>query len=257
MSALSEMLEEAKENRTKAKDIQLIEIIEKIYQGYLDEDNVWKVKKSFAPSGLVYGSGACAKRWFLSFGGYHHENKVEPLNVANMKNGINSHGRIQDAMLRSGVATEIERKVSFDSPPIFGFADAILFHDDLAFVCEIKTTKHSNFEYRRSTNKIAPYHLAQVLIYMVILAIDNGVVIYESKDTNELHAIRIEMTDEYREFVQSVFDWCSKVWNMYQDGVMPKRSFRKGSKVCRSCPVESLCEEADGSVKVERLQIEP
>lgn len=257
MTALSQLISEAKENKTRVTDVKAQEIVNKIYGGYLDEDNVWRVKKSFAPSGLVYGSGACAKRWVLSFQGYNHENKVEPLNAANMKNGIGSHARIQEAMTRSGVAVEIEKAVRSDDPRIFGFADAIIVNDGITYVGEIKTTKHSNFEYRRNTNKIAEYHLVQVLLYMYILGINNGIVIYESKDTNELHAITITMTDEYKALVESVLDWCRKVWGLYEQGVVPARSFRKNSKVCKSCPVEARCNEVEGVLKVERLNITP
>lgn len=255
MASLSELIKEAKV--AKNVDLPAKEIIAKIYTGYLDEgDNSWKKKKSFAPSGLFYGSGACAKRWFLSFKGGMYDSKVEPLQSANMKNGIKSHERIQEAMLKSGVAKEIERRVVLDDPPIFGFADAIIDWDE-EYVGEIKTTSHQNFEYRRNTNKIADYHLGQMLIYMYVLGIHKGIVIYESKDTNELHGITFEMTPEHREQVEAILEWCRKVWQMYQDDIMPKRSFRKDSKVCKSCPVELRCNELDGEVKVERLPFSP
>jgi hypothetical protein len=92
-------------------------------------------------------------------------------------------------------------------------------------------------------------------MYMHILDIDKGVVIYESKDTNELHAITFEMTPQYQELVDNILLWCQEVYQMYKDDIMPKRSFRKGSKVCKGCPVEKACEEADGEVSVKRLSI--
>jgi CRISPR/Cas system-associated exonuclease Cas4 (RecB family) len=251
MATLSQLLSEAKE----AKNLQLPskEIIEKIYLGYLDDkDNSWKKKKSFAPSGLFYGSGACARRWYLSFDGGMYDSKTTPMQLANMKNGIKSHERIQEAMLKSGVATEVEIEVKLEDPPIFGFADAKIVHDD-EYVGEIKTTSHKNFEYRRNTNKIADYHLGQMLIYMYILGINKGIVIYESKDTNELHGITFEMTEEYREQVEGILEWCRKVWAMHQNEEMPARGFRKDSKVCKSCPVEERCDMIEGGIKVERL----
>lgn len=252
MASLTALLSEAKAAKNLALPSK--EIIAKIYEGYLDEkDNSFRKKKSFAPSGLFYGSGACAKRWYLSFEGGMYDSKAAPLQLANMKNGIKSHERIQEAMLKSGAAKEVEIEVRLDDPPIFGFADALMDHADIEYVGEIKTTSHKNFEYRVNTNKIASYHLGQMLIYMYILGINHGVVIYESKDTNELHAITFEMTDEYRTEIEGVLEWCREVWALSEAGTMPKRSFRVGSKVCQSCPVEERCELADGTIKVERL----
>jgi hypothetical protein len=255
-TALSKLLEETrvqKANRLPAK-----EIIAKIYSGYMDDQtSPQRQKRSFAPSGLFYGSGACAKRWYLSFHLGDYDSRVDPLQAAGLKNGIKSHERVQEAMLRSGVASEIEIKVVSSDPPIFGFADAKIEHDGIVYVGEYKSTKHNNYEYRVSTNKIADYHLGQLLIYMYILGIDNGIVIYESKDTNEMHGITFEMTPEYREAIEGVLDWCREVWQMYENKTMPKRSFRAGSKVCQSCPVQARCDEKDGTIKMRKLPFSP
>lgn len=251
MAKLSKILDEAKQAKNGTLEARVI--VEKIYTGYLEEDEVWRQKRSFAPSSLFYQSGTCAKRWFLSFTGGNFESKTTALSIAGMRNGIDSHARIQAAMKKAGIAKDIEVKVIYDDPPIFGFADVILEHGGRIYVGEIKTTTHKNFEYRRTTNKIADYHLAQMLIYMYVLEIDNGVVIYESKDTNELHAITFEMTDEYRNLVEEILAWMKKVYKLYKDGTMPKRSYRKGSKVCKGCPVEKLCDVEDGDIPVERL----
>lgn len=247
MSGLTRLLDE--ERYTRSKSVEGRRIVEKIFEGYVGEDEIWRQKSSFAPSGVFYGSGTCAKRWFLSFNGGIFESKADALSIAGMKNGIDSHARIQSAMLKSGVAKEIEVKLTLEDPPIYGYADAL--DDDTVY--EIKTTKHKNFEYRRNTNKIADYHLAQVLLYMYITGLNKGVVIYESKDTNEMHAIPFEMTDDYRALVKSILDWMMNVWAMYKEDVMPARSYRKGSKVCAGCPVEKLCDEKDGKVAMERL----
>jgi CRISPR/Cas system-associated exonuclease Cas4 (RecB family) len=255
MTSLSKIL--AEERIIREKTGPATRLVEKIYSGYMTEEESFKKKKTFAPSGLFYGSGACAKRWFISFNGANFEFKAGPLNVAGMRNGVMSHERIQEAMEESGVAKEIEKKISLENPPIFGYVDVIIDYEGEVYVGEIKTTNHQNFEYRRSTNKIANYHLAQVLIYMHALKINKGVVIYESKNTNELHAITFEMTPEYQKIIDGILEWCKEVYGMYENDVMPKRSFRKDSKVCKSCPVEKACNEVDGDVLVRRLSIGP
>lgn len=251
MSVLKQVMESKRKIETDAD-----RIVAKIYEGYLP-DNSEKVrqKRSFAPSGLFYGSGACGRKWVLAFQEGIHEDKSNPRQIANMKNGILAHGRIQDAMRKSGIAVDIEREIRLDDPPIFGYADAVIEFMKL-YIGEIKTTSHANFEYRKLSGKIAAYHLGQVLLYMYIEKIDDGIVIYESKDTNELFAITIEMTEEYREWVEYVLDWCRNVWGLYENDIMPKRSFRAGSKVCAGCPVEKRCDVAEiGTAKVDRLKL--
>jgi CRISPR/Cas system-associated exonuclease Cas4 (RecB family) len=192
---------------------------------------------------------------------FHHglfHLKANPIQMANMNNGTLAHGRIQGAMVKSELVTEdqIEVLVKYSDPPILGYADCIIDMLGVRYLGEIKTTKHANFEYRRSTNIIADYHLAQMLIYMYILEINDGIIIYESKDTNELHPILLTMTDERRQWVEYVLEWCRNVYAMYQEDVLPAMSFRKNSKVCQSCPVESRCyNEPMGTIKVERLKL--
>lgn len=238
------------------KDPAAEAIIQKIYEGYLPtEAEKVRQKRSFAPSGLFYGSGACGRKWVLSFQEGIHEDKSNPRQIANMKNGILAHGRIQDALRKSGIAVDIEREIRYDDPPIFGYADAVIEFMK-TYIGEIKTTSHANFEYRKLSGKIAAYHLGQVLIYMYIEKINDGIIIYESKDTNELFAITIEMTEEYLEWVEYVLDWCRNVWGLYESDIMPKRSFRAGSKVCAGCPVEKRCDAAEiGTTKVDRLKL--
>lgn len=252
MTLLKEAIEIAKRNKID-NSVQK-EIIEKIYAGYLEEDKD-RQKKAFAPSGLFYGSGACARRWVISFKNGWYEQKATPLNIATMRSGTAAHERIQSAMLKTGIATEVEIPVQLDSPPINGFADAKIVHDK-TYLCEIKTTKQQNFDYRKNTNKIADYHLAQMLFYMYILEINDGIILYESKDSHEIHAIIFEMTPEYREWVEQSLEWCRRVWGAYEKGEVPKRSFRVGSRVCQSCPVEKRClEMEDGIEKFERLSL--
>jgi hypothetical protein len=239
MGSLSAILNEAKQARNDSLPAQ--EIIEKIYSGYMEEDS-YKQKKGFAPSGLFYGSGACARRWVLSFQGNLYETKAGPLEFARMKAGTKSHERIEEAIAKSGVAKEIELELHSEDPPIHAYADAVIDFNEVVYVGEIKTTTHENFEYRRNTNKIADYHLGQLLVCMRLAKIDKGLLIYESTKTNEMHGIIVDMTEIHSQYVDAIMEWCREVWTMYQENILPHRSFRKGTKVCSKCPVEVACD---------------
>lgn len=253
MGTLTAILNEAKQ--AKNQSLPAREIIEQIYTGYMEEDS-WKQKKAFAPSGLFYGSGACARRWVLSFQGNLYESKAGPLDFARMKAGTKGHERIEDAISKSGVAKEIELELHSEDPPIHAYADAVLDFNDTIYVGEIKTTTHENFEYRRNTNKIADYHLGQLLVCMRLAKIDKGIIIYESTKTNEMHGIIVEMTQDNLQYINAVLDWCRQVWSMYQNNELPVRAFRKGTKVCSKCPVEKACDVSDlGTKNIGKLPV--
>jgi hypothetical protein len=253
MGSLAAIISEAKQARSTSLPAK--DIISEIYKGYIEEDS-WKQKKSFAPSGLFYGSGACSRRWVLSFQGNHYESKASPLDFARMKGGTKSHERIEDAIQKSGVARAIELELHNEDPPIHAYADAVIEYDGITYVGEIKTTTHENFEYRRNTNKIADYHLGQILICMRLAKIDKGIIIYESTKTNELHGIIVEMTKEHSEYVDNVLQWCRDVWELYETETLPERSFRKGTKVCSKCPVEKACDDRPVGVgKMRKLPV--
>lgn len=251
MSLLAKELKEARLSRGTGIEQ---DIIDQIYSGYMSED-VERQKTGFAPSGLFYGSGACAKRWYHSFEHGLFESKATPQGVAKMQSGIDRHKHIQDAMVKSGFASAIEHEIVVSDPPLRAFVDAIANVNGVEYVVEIKTVGSQNWEYRKKTGKIADYHLGQVLMYMHFTGIEHGMVIYENNDDKELHVIVVEMNEKYREFVENVLNWCREVWQLHVNGQIPKRSFRKSSKVCKSCPVEQRCNMVEGKVVVDKLVI--
>ena len=97
-------------NRTPGR-INTQEVIEKIESGYLVNDrDTFKTKKSFSPSTLVYGHGACPRYWYLAFHGAEFNDVVTPHQVANMRNGSLAHERIQQAIADAGILVPKKRR---------------------------------------------------------------------------------------------------------------------------------------------------
>ncbi len=232
-------------------------MIEKIQSGYLvGRETKKRTKKSFSPSSLVYGNGKCPRYWFYAFSGADFSDAADAYAVANMSNGTLSHERIQKAMLASGVMIADEVKIVNEDPPIFGYADGMLTWEDENLVAEIKTMREESFQYRRNTNKAPSYHLEQILLYMKVIKMAKGVLIYESKNSHELHIIIVDVKPEYIEWVDSAFDWKKEVRQTWEDGVLPMKPYRSNSKVCKSCPVKETCFAGPkGDVKL--LPLEP
>ena len=228
-------------------------LIKKIETGYTKNkpQSDFVKKKSFAPSSLVWGNGACARYWYIAFNGAQFEWSYDPYSQANMRNGTLAHGRIQDAMKESGILAEVELKLISEDPPIFGFMDALLEYKNEHFPTEIKTMKEESFQYRKAAGLPAPYHVEQILIYMKMLKKKRGVLIYESKNTHELLVFLVEMNDEYEAWVTELFEWMRTVRKAWQDKQLPIKNYRSNSKVCKGCPVQKICSEMPkGDIKI-------
>jgi CRISPR/Cas system-associated exonuclease Cas4 (RecB family) len=214
----------------------------------------FKTKKTFSPSTIVYGSGACPRYWFLAFTGAEFYDDADAYAVANMSNGTMSHERIQKAIEDAGIMVEKEKRIIAQDPPIFGFADAIVQWGEDQPVVEIKTMREESFAYRKHA-KPPNYHLMQLIIYMKVLGKKLGILLYENKNTHELHAIPVEVNDEYKAWADYAFDWMKKVRAQWNSKEIPQKPYRSNSKVCKKCPLAIACLAAEkGSEKIEPLE---
>lgn len=196
----------------------------------------------------------CPRYWFYAFSGADFSDDADAYAVANMSNGTLSHERIQKAMKASGLMVEDEVKIIHDDPPIFGYADGMLKWEDEFLVAEIKTMREESFQYRKNTNKAPSYHLEQILLYMKVLKMAKGVLIYESKNSHELHIIIVDVNPDYIAWVDQAFAWMKEVRKIWEDGTLPIKPYRSNSKVCKGCPVKDTCFAGDkGEVKIAPL----
>ena len=263
---LLQQLMEQKNEDTKPKQAFSVDgLIDKIKSGYVvDRGPKETKKKTFAPSTIAYGHGECPRYWYLAFDGNIFEDNTEPDAVANMENGTKSHDRIQNAMMKSGVAKifkndknedTTEFKILHSQPGIFGYGDCIVEWNGEELVGEIKTMPNDAFEYFKINGKPKKGHLIQLLIYMKILKKARGVLLYENKNNHDMIAFPIEVNDVYRKWVEYAFDWMNQVRNAWETQQLPKKNYRSNSKVCKSCPVKAACAEAGaGVLKLDSLE---
>lgn len=251
---MGELLAEKKQQVASKKAINDVlgsdRLIAAIESGYrTDRVAEFKVKKSFSPSTLTWGSGACPRYWNLAFSGqmYIGDEDTDPKSIASMANGTASHDRLQKAMKVAGILVESETRVVQTSPPIFGFCDAIIEWEGKKIPVEIKTMREEAFVYRKSTGEAADYHKAQLLIYMRELGFDTGVLIYESKNSHELLAIPLTMDETNKQWLDELYDWMRLVRKTWVDGKTVKKPYRNNSKVCKTCPLQGPCTKLGAS----------
>ena len=235
----------------------LAQIIEEAYERAEGRELSDRAKISFAPSGIGYGSGTCARRWFYDFnGGDIRQETSDTMGKANMAYGTDAHTRLQRIFSESGILVAEEEEVLHEDPPIRGYADLVIHWQGKDVVGEIKTTTQESFVSKASKKQPAGYHLLQVLIYMKVFGFDTGFLLYENKNNQQIMILPVYMTEENEKFVNDVFDWMRKVYANWEDGNLPKRPYTQKSIACKSCPFSNHCwQDEDGTVLIERLEV--
>ena len=215
-------------------------------------------KSSFSPSTVGYGHGNCPRYWYIAFNGADFDETKDAGAIANMMNGTYAHDRIQKIMEKTGTVKHLEKEIKYQDPPIRGFVEAIIEWEGKEVVGEIKTAKDEVFAIKQATNKPSGNHRIQILMYMKVLGIDQGFVMYENKNTQEICIIPIEMNENNKEFIDGVFDWMRNVYNLYATETVPVRSYTKSSYQCKGCPVRKKCwsnEIGEGTADLPVLEV--
>jgi CRISPR/Cas system-associated exonuclease Cas4 (RecB family) len=270
------MLKNDKKVSKNNEDHGFIEgLIEKIESGYMAKTKPKFSKKSnFSASGLTYGAGECPRYWYLAFDGAVFYDNSDAYGVANRTNGTLGHGRIQEAIESSGLLDEtmemdplprkynkqthpaMEFRVKTEDPPFDGYGDVMLSINDERVIGEIKTITNEGFEYKKNSRKPKMGHLMQLLIYMKVWKIGKGVMIYENKNNHELLTLPVVVNDHYRRWVDQAFDWMRETYSSWKDRQLPQKPYRSNSKICKVCPIQKACAEAEtGVIKIKPLEL--
>jgi CRISPR/Cas system-associated exonuclease Cas4 (RecB family) len=265
-----------KKSNYPEEDTSFIEgLIQKIESGYLTKTKPrFSKKTNFSASALTYGAGECPRYWFLAFDGQVHHDNSDAYGVANRTNGTLGHERIQEAIKDAGLLDEtmemdtiprkynkqthpaMEFRVKTEDPPFDGYGDVMLNYNGERLVGEIKTITNEGFEYKKNSRKPKMGHLMQLLIYMKVWKIGKGVMIYENKNNHELLTLPVVVNDHYRRWVDQAFDWMREVYKAWQERNLPQKPYRSNSKICKVCPIQKACAEAEtGVIKLRPLEL--
>lgn len=216
-------------------------LIENTYVGDGNDQKEIK-KKTFSPSSLG-GQGTCARYWKFAFSGTEGAYNFDGLGKSAMLNGIASHERIEKLFEEAGILESSEESVSFKYPPIFGYYDAIINFQGKRYLVDAKTVNSSKFLKVSSEHKPSPDHELQLLIYMKIKEIDDGLIYYENKDTHKIYIAPVVMNKRNRLRVERLFDWFEDVYEVAKGDEMPRRGFSPSTWQCKTCPFRDACSE--------------
>ena len=245
-------------NRPKGMTLDPKKFVKMINDSYESErsETQFKTKKSFSPSTVGYGYGTCARYWTIAFSGADFTDTFTATGIASMENGTMAHERIQKRIENIGILKEHEREILSEDPPIRGFADSIVEYKGKDIIIEIKTIKSANYIQRENEGQPSDSHLLQLLIYMYVENIDEGIVLYENKDTHDLLAVPVEMSEKNKEYIEYVLQWMRDVHSAWKNNEQVKRGYTKSTWACKSCPVSDLCNSMEPTgIKIDNLKV--
>lgn len=241
----------------KAFQTEKLEVLLEEASKSLGRQDDFLTKKSFAPSGIGYGSGKCPRYWYLAFHGANYKYDNTARERANMDNGTAAGERIAKLFKAAGILNKSEFKIIHDDPPIFGYGDLAVTWQGEEMIGEVKTTRHEAFQSRAALMKAPGYQMIQLLLYMWVFQKDKGFFVIEDKNTHELLILPVKMTPKNKEFIEGVVDWLRTVRKSSDEDKMPKRPFTKSSPECKSCPVFDDCWKGFVKGTAKRKEVDP
>lgn len=187
----------------------------------------------FRPS----NTNQCSRYWYYCFTGVDYPTSFSSQTYRIFDNGHAVHDRLYGYFREMGILVEEELPVSYDDPPIQGTADGIIDLHGHRLI-ELKSISAEGFEYRRLAHKPSDDHVRQAQIYMKCLNLDSGFVIYENKNNQQILPIYIERDDK---FIDKLFTKYRKIYSSVLEGNIPDRPYKRTSKHCAKCDLETHC----------------
>ena len=65
----------------------------------------------------------------------------------------------------------------------------------------------------------------------------------------------VEEQTLYKKWVEYAFGWMKEVRQAWENQTIPQKNYRANSKICKACPIQKVCAEAEvGVIKIKSLE---
>jgi len=181
----------------------------------------------FYPSFL---GSTCDRLLYLHYNGLLPNPKFDSKTLRIFAHGHATENRYKDIFTKMRLLSGTEVQARYDNPCIHGRADFILnFPEFGRTIIELKTINERGFS---NLSVPKPDHAIQLQIYLSILNIDNGFVLYECKNDQQLKAFHIKRSSSEWD---AIIERCIKIQNMLE---APKLSTVTHDKWCNCLNVK-------------------
>jgi len=220
---------------SESESYSLEEKLVKAFDDYLFDKNKADFKRvdGFHPS----YTNQCPRYWVYLFRGVAIEPTFTGHTYRIFDNGHAVHERLYSYMRDMGILLHEEISVKHDEPPITGTADGIIEWNGEKLI-ELKSISQEGFHYRQLHNKPKDDHIRQSQIYMRCLDLEDGFVIYENKNNQQILPIYVKRDDVY---VDKLFKKWTKWYQAFLDDKLPVRPYKITSPKCQNCDAKAFC----------------
>ena len=249
MPTLAEVLVKVENERTREPDVDLFQhpLAVKVDEFLeADQEHQFRKAKGFYPS----DDKMCARYWVYLFRGVPIEQNHDArlLRIFGMGNDV--HERYEKYFRDMGILIESEMKVPDREgyPKVRGYIDDVIKWKDGKAIVEMKSIGDRGFDFRLKYKKPKKDHIHQIQMYLHYSQIPVGMVFYENKNTQQTLCFTVPYDEEYCEKVFKKYRLFTEV---YEEGILPVRPYKRTSKHCEYCRVRELCwNDKDQGVKI-------
>lgn len=152
-----------------------------------------KFTKSSTKSGVFYPSmlgNPCDRNLYFAYHGQLPDQIIEAKTTRIFDTGSSLEVRMQKYFERTGLFLAAEQTVRLENPPISGRYDFLLRHGEYEKVLlELKSINDAGFAALIEAPK--PEHIVQLQIYLNLVGMENGILLYENKNDQKLKAFKV------------------------------------------------------------------
>lgn len=203
-----------------------------------------------------YLAGKCTRRAVYTLLRFP-EPEMTPGALRIIENGNSMQERYQLWLKEAGILIQKEYPVQSEELLISGRCDGILLIDNKLYVLELKSTGLANFQEMARTKRPDPEYVDQIMLYMHLTEIPNGIILVEGiiTDRGKVQAPPDDpesgfyMSEHLLEFhlcydpdhAARLIEKVKKINDCVAKEVLPERDYPLNSKQCRFCPFRERC----------------
>ena len=162
-------------------------LVKSIDNALLENNDDRHSSEVFHPSSL---GNPCDRYLYLHYHGLLPVKQIDPQLRRIFDHGNATEGRYRKYFEKMKVLVGQEVRARLDNPPISGRADFQLFFQQYGHVLiELKTINDTNF---KKLTEPQPEHRVQLQVYLNILNIDIGIVLYENKNNQAIKSFQLK-----------------------------------------------------------------
>ena len=188
-----------------SQDRWLLKTLDKYLEGEFSPMEAGK----FYPSAL---GNTCDRYLYLAYNGFIKERPLDAKLQRIFDNGSYLENRMADYFTKLGILITREEVVKLAHPVISGRVDFVLGHEVYERIAlELKSINSRGFNALKQAPKAE--HEVQLQIYLNLLPLDHGVILYENKNDQQLKAFEMERDPSKW---KGITDRCMRIMEMIE-----------------------------------------